>query len=240
MTFGHSSAEGAAGSSGRFPAQNQAFRRVRRASPRRYSAAVSAAGSVPLGRLPRPGPRLRCSRARWSCPARRTQLAVELAEFPAPPSAACLIDSEIRRRSRSMSMILTQSSSPGVTTCSRLRRDGPPSRRCARVLDAFADLTNAERHELHVARRARRPGGRLRTLPRVLLRRLQRGEMRSRDKSTSSTCTVTSSPTCTTDDGWSTCFQESSETWTKPSMPPRSTKAPKFTTDDTTPGDLPA
>ena len=27
----------------------------------------------------------------------------------------------------------------------------------------------------------------------------------------------------------------SSETWTSPSMPPRSTKAPKLTTDDTTP-----
>jgi hypothetical protein len=46
---------------------------------------------------------------------------------------------------------------------------------------------------------------------------------------------VTSSPTATTDDGWSTCFQDSSETCTSPSMPPRSTKAPKLTTEDTTP-----
>ena len=37
------------------------------------------------------------------------------------------------------------------------------------------------------------------------------------------------------DDGWSTCFHDSSETWTSPSMPPRSTNAPKLTTDDTTP-----
>ena len=35
--------------------------------------------------------------------------------------------------------------------------------------------------------------------------------------------------------GWSTCFQESSETWMRPSMPPRSTKAPKLTTEETTP-----
>ena len=39
----------------------------------------------------------------------------------------------------------------------------------------------------------------------------------------------------TTEEGWSTCFQESSETWTRPSIPPRSTKAPKLTTEETTP-----
>ena len=35
--------------------------------------------------------------------------------------------------------------------------------------------------------------------------------------------------------GWSTCFHDSSDTWMRPSIPPRSTNAPKFTTDDTTP-----
>jgi hypothetical protein len=59
--------------------------------------------------------------------------------------------------------------------------------------------------------------------------------MRSRSKSTSSTCTVTSSPTCTTVPGWSTCFHDSSDTWMSPSMPPRSTNAPNDTTLDTTP-----
>src|SRR5690606_25389263 len=60
-------------------------------------------------------------------------------------------------------------------------------------------------------------------------------EMRSRSRSTSSTLTVTSSPTLTTSDGWLTCCQDSSETWTSPSMPPRSTKAPNATTDETVP-----
>ena len=59
--------------------------------------------------------------------------------------------------------------------------------------------------------------------------------MRSRLRSTSSTWTSISSPTATTEPGWSTCFQDNSETWTRPSMPPRSTKAPKLTTLDTTP-----
>ncbi len=59
--------------------------------------------------------------------------------------------------------------------------------------------------------------------------------MRSRSRSTSRTCTSISSPTATTELGWSTCFQDSSDTCTRPSMPPRSTKAPKFTTEDTTP-----
>ena len=59
--------------------------------------------------------------------------------------------------------------------------------------------------------------------------------MRSRSRSTSRTSTSISSPTVTTELGWSTCFHDSSETCTRPSMPPRSTKAPKLTTDDTTP-----
>ena len=53
--------------------------------------------------------------------------------------------------------------------------------------------------------------------------------------STSSTSTVTSSPTLTTSDGWSMCFQDSSETCTRPSTPPRSTNAPKLTMEETTP-----
>ena len=59
--------------------------------------------------------------------------------------------------------------------------------------------------------------------------------IRSLLRSTSSTCTSISSSTLTTEPGWSTCFQESSETWIRPSMPPRSTKAPKLTTLDTMP-----
>ena len=39
----------------------------------------------------------------------------------------------------------------------------------------------------------------------------------------------------TTSDGWSMCFQDSSETCTRPSTPPRSTNAPKLTIEDTTP-----
>src|SRR5215208_1715204 len=57
-------------------------------------------------------------------------------------------------------------------------------------------------------------------------------ETRSRSMSTSSTSTVTSSPTVTTSLGWSMCFQDSSETCTRPSTPPRSTKAPKLTIEE--------
>ena len=60
-------------------------------------------------------------------------------------------------------------------------------------------------------------------------------ETRSRSMSTSSTSTVTSWPTSTTSDGWSMCFQDSSETCTRPSTPPRSTNAPKLTIEETTP-----
>src|SRR5665811_2546151 len=61
-------------------------------------------------------------------------------------------------------------------------------------------------------------------------------ETRSRSKSTSSTSTVTSWPTSTISLGWSMCFQDSSETCTSPSTPPRSTNAPKLTIEETTPG----
>src|SRR5699024_12155678 len=60
-------------------------------------------------------------------------------------------------------------------------------------------------------------------------------ETRSRSRSTSSTSTVTSSPTDTTSLGWSMCFQDNSETCTRPSTPPRSTNAPKLTMEDTVP-----
>ena len=53
--------------------------------------------------------------------------------------------------------------------------------------------------------------------------------------STSSTSTVTSWPTSTTSPGWSMCFQDSSDTCTRPSTPPRSTNAPKLTMEETTP-----
>ena len=59
--------------------------------------------------------------------------------------------------------------------------------------------------------------------------------MRSRSRSTSSTLTSTSSPTSTTSLGWSTCCQLSSEMWIRPSIPSRSTKAPKSTRLETVP-----
>src|SRR5450756_2419377 len=64
---------------------------------------------------------------------------------------------------------------------------------------------------------------------------LSDSETRSRSRSTSSTSTSTSWPTSTTSLGWSMCFQDSSETCTSPSTPPRSTNAPKLTMEDTTP-----
>ena len=59
--------------------------------------------------------------------------------------------------------------------------------------------------------------------------------MRSRCRSTSSTSTSTSSPTLTTSEGWLTWFHDSSEMCTRPSMPPRSTNAPKSTIEETVP-----
>ena len=61
-------------------------------------------------------------------------------------------------------------------------------------------------------------------------------DTRSRSRSTSSTSTSTSCPTVATSLGCSTCFQDSSETCTRPSTPPpRSTNTPKFTIEETTP-----
>src|SRR6266540_1893508 len=56
---------------------------------------------------------------------------------------------------------------------------------------------------------------------------LSDNDTRSRSRSTSSTSTSTSWPTATTSLGWSTCFHDSSDTWTSPSTPPRSPNAPK-------------
>ena len=72
-------------------------------------------------------------------------------------------------------------------------------------------------------------------LPRVLLRRLERErdplavhvDVEHLDGD------LLADPT--TSDGWSMCFQDSSETWTSPSTLPRSTKAPKLTIEETTP-----
>src|SRR4029450_5040113 len=64
---------------------------------------------------------------------------------------------------------------------------------------------------------------------------LSDSDTRSRSRSTSSTSTSTSWPTWTTSLGWSTCFHESSDTCTRPSTPPRSTNAPKFTIEETVP-----
>src|SRR5215207_3586053 len=64
---------------------------------------------------------------------------------------------------------------------------------------------------------------------------LRPSEIRSRSRSTSSTFTSTSSPTCTTSLGWSTWFQDNSEMWIRPSIPSRSTNAPKSTRFETVP-----
>src|SRR3954449_3663359 len=53
--------------------------------------------------------------------------------------------------------------------------------------------------------------------------------MRWRSRSMSSTLTCTVSPMLMTSLGWLTCDHESSEMWMRPSMPLRSTKAPKST-----------
>ena len=53
--------------------------------------------------------------------------------------------------------------------------------------------------------------------------------MRCRSRSMSSTRTSTFWPMVSTSDGWLTWLQESSEMWMRPSMPSRSTNAPKST-----------
>ena len=58
---------------------------------------------------------------------------------------------------------------------------------------------------------------------------LRPSEMRWRSRSMSSTFTGTVSPIERISDGWFTWLQDSSEMWIRPSMPSRSTKAPKST-----------
>ena len=53
--------------------------------------------------------------------------------------------------------------------------------------------------------------------------------MRWRSRSMSSTLTGTVSPMLRISDGWLTWLHESSEMWIRPSIPSRSTKAPKST-----------
>src|SRR5690348_14368907 len=145
----------------------------------------------------------------------------------------------MRRRSRSMSMILTITESPTWTTCSGISTwRSASSEMCTRP-------------SMPSSTRTKEPNGTsLVTLPGTIWpiwwvrAKCCQGsscvafsdrETRSRSMSTSSTSTVTSSPTATTSLGWSMCFQDSSETCTRPSTPPRSTNAPKFTIEETTP-----
>ena len=59
--------------------------------------------------------------------------------------------------------------------------------------------------------------------------------MRWRSRSMSRTLTLTVSPILRTSEGWLTWLQEISEMWIRPSMPSRSTKAPKSTMLETLP-----
>jgi len=103
-------------------------------------------------------------------------------------------------------MILTHSSSPGVDDL--LGRLDVVDRHLGDVdqaLDALADLDERpERHQLRDP--GRRPARPLSWPPANSCQgscwvALSDREMRSRSRSTSSTCTVTSSPTCTTELG---------------------------------------
>ncbi len=158
---------------------------------------------------------------------------------PMVPSLACLSDRLIRRRSRSMSMILTKISSPTCTTCSGISTcRSASSEICTRPSMPSSTRTNAPNGTSLVTR----PGT---TWPIWWVRAncchgsswvdFSDSETRSRSMSTSSTSTVTSWPTSTTSPGWSMCFQDSSDTCTRPSTPPRSTNAPKLTIEETTP-----
>ena len=59
--------------------------------------------------------------------------------------------------------------------------------------------------------------------------------MRWRSRSMSSTLTLTVWPISRISDGWLTCVHDSSEMWIRPSMPSRSTNAPKSTMFEMTP-----
>ena len=136
-------------------------------------------------------------------------------------------------------MILTKISSPTCTTCSGISTcRSASSEMCTRPSMPSSTRTNAPNGTSLVTR----PGT---TWPIWWVRAncchgsswvdFSDRETRSRSMSTSSTSTVTSWPTSTTSPGWSMCFQDSSDTCTRPSTPPRSTNAPKLTMEDTTP-----
>ena len=175
--------------------------------------------SAPSTGRPRPLPGLAVVLRHAASPARRrcrrrpvpsssTSKRRRYSSATSPPSAACLIDRLMRRRARSRSMIFTHSSSPGSTTWSGKSTWWATSPRCARAPRCrrrpgrSAELDGVWRP---ARRRAPRPRGRRRTPAdgscwAALSERL----MRSRLMSTSSTCTSTSSPTATTEPGWST------------------------------------
>src|SRR6476660_8957899 len=155
----------------------------------------------------------------------------------AAPSFACFSESEMRRRSRSMSMTLTRISSPTWTTCSGISTwRSASSEMCTSPSMPSSTRTNAPNGTSLVTR----PGT---TCPIWWVRAncchgsswvdFSDSETRSRSMSTSSTSTVTSWPTSTTSPGWSMCFQDSSDTCTRPSTPPRSTNARKLPIADT-------
>src|SRR6266545_1553170 len=152
---------------------------------------------------------------------------------------ACLRDREMRRRSRSMSMTLTVISSPTLTTCSGMStwrsassemwtRPSMPSSTRTKAPNGTSLVTRPGMSSPIWWERANWRQGSSWVA-------FSDSETRSRSRSTSRTSTSTSWPTSTTSEGWSMCFHDSSETCTSPSTPPRSTKAPKFTIEETTP-----
>ena len=141
--------------------------------------------------------------------------------------------SEIRRRFSSISRILTQVWSPGETTslgfstwCSASSEiwtspstPGMISTKApnATTLVTLPSSTSPGRYSSSTLRHGSswvcfRPS-----------------EIRWRSRSMSRTFTFTVSPTERTSEGWLTWLQESSEMWISPSIPSRSTKAPKST-----------
>ena len=141
--------------------------------------------------------------------------------------------SERRRRASSTSRIFTLSSSPGRTTSAGLStwcwassemwtRPSTPGRIWTKAPKAtiLVTLPSTTSPSLYSLRTRCHGSSWVCFRPR---------EMRWRSRSMSSTLTRTVSPIETTSDGWLTWLQESSEMWIRPSMPSRSTKAPKST-----------
>src|SRR3712207_1204336 len=138
-----------------------------------------------------------------------------------------------------MSMTLTMTSEPTCTTCSGISTwRSASSEMCTRPSMPSSTRTNAPNGTSLVTL----PGT---TWPIAWVRAncchgsscvaFSDSETRSRSMSTSRTSTVTSWPTSTTSLGWSMCFHETSDAYTRPSTPPRSTNAPKLTIEETTP-----